>query len=356
MLIHLVLLLILPELLVSFIISLGSYLKHRYLSLLYDSFTSLFMEIGLVSELLSYYINMRVLVLGRTLNLNVFLRTTFIILGFVFWTLSINYLTSNQMPKLLNLVAFIGGGIIVSSLFETDLFSSLILVTLEIAGLVIVSFILIRHLVYSMRQLKTRKSMKHSWVYLLGISIFVSGFILLIINGLLIYRYSPLIDLLDLIATIILFTGYSIIMLTSALYPEILLTTYVMPYTLYLVTTSGETFFQYSFTTSIERLDPELVGSAMTGISMMTSEIIGKDLPMKLIEHEAFYIILAHGEKILGFLFTNQLSKILSESLQKLIKVIETKHIRYIDDILILDDNATTKIKNETEKIFYYLI
>jgi len=351
-----VLLLILPELLFSFITSLKSYLKHRYLSLLYDSLTSLFLELGLISELLSYFIDMRVLILNRFIYLNKFLRTTFVILGFVFWMLSINYLTSNQISKLIDIMTFIGGGVIVSSLFETDLFSSFILVVLEIVGLIIISYVLIKHLIFSMRQLRTRKNMRHYWLYLLGIIIFISGFVLLVLNGLLIYRFFSLVELLDLIATIILFTGYSIIMLISAFYPEILLTTYVMPYNLYLVTTSGETFFQYSFRASKEKLDPELIGSAMTGISMMTSEIIGKDIPMKLIEHEAFYIIMAHGDKILGFLFTDKISKILSESLQKLIDVIESKYIDYIGDIVILDEDTKNHMKSETEDAFYYLI
>ena len=198
--------------------------------------------------------------------------------------------------------------------------------------------------------------MKYHWIYFLGTLTFLSGLSILIINGLLVYVSIPLVDFLEVIAIALLFTGYLGVMMISGLYPHMLLTTYIRPYSLFLVTTGGETFFKYSFRAGRERVDPELVGSAMTGISMMTSEIIGKNIPMRLIEHEAFYIIMAHGEKILGFLFTDKMSKILSESLDRLIKVIESKYMDYIGDIVLMDEKIQKEMEKDTEEAFYYLI
>ncbi len=351
-----VLLLILLELILSFFISINSYYKHGYTSLLYDSLTSLFFILGLLSELASFFLNTELIIFGKIIFLNSFLRTLFIVLAFLFWIISINYLTSNQLSQLVTILAFISGAVIISSLFETDLFSSVILVSLEILGMMIAGFIIGRHFIFSMKQLKKRKNLKNYKLYLLGISIFLIGFTILILNGLLVYRYAYLIDLLDFIAIILIFTGFSLIMSISAIYPTILATTYVKPYSLFLVTKGGETFFEYIFNIAGKKQDPELIGSAMTGISMMTSEIIGKDIPMKLIEHEAFYIIMAHGEKILGFLFTERFSRILFESLEKLITKIETKYSGIISDIVLLDEDIQNQMKNDIEEAFYYLI
>ncbi len=356
MIIQYILLLIMPELLFSFIISLKSFMKHGYLSLLYDSLTSLFLELALISEVLSYYVNMRIFILSRYVVLNAFLRTTFIVLGFISWIFSINYLTSNKISRLIHIVTFIGGGAVIASLFETDLFSSLVLAVVEIAGLALIGIVIARHLIFSMRQLRARRNMKYHWIYFLGTLTFLSGLSILIINGLLVYVSIPLVDFLEVIAIALLFTGYLGVMMISGLYPHMLLTTYIRPYSLFLVTTGGETFFKYSFRAGRERVDPELVGSAMTGISMMTSEIIGKNIPMRLIEHEAFYIIMAHGEKILGFLFTDKMSKILSESLDRLIKVIESKYMDYIGDIVLMDEKIQKEMEKDTEEAFYYLI
>jgi len=269
----------------------------------------------------------------------------------------IDYITHEEMSRLLLIFAFIGGMIILGELYGKFPFAIFINSILEITGLILFSVLAISYFADIFRNIPYTNSKKYLGAYLAGLIALIVGLILIALGD--IYLILNIRDLMRLCYDFgLLFVTLGVIPITllPARNPMLLETTLAHPHSALFVTPDGITIMHIKFNRSHDSIDPTLIGSAIAAISSLTKEIIGKKVELKTIKFENFSIIVSLGKRIAGYILVERPTRILEEILARAVKHVE-KRIEPLDQtILIMRKDLYNEIIRDIKEIFSPII
>mgnify|MGYP000058809143 CR=1 FL=1 len=318
--------------LICFFISLSSYLRLRYISLMCSSISLLLFFIGMLAISLDPLINDRAYVLGLTIDYLDFIFISCVSLAVFMWLLALNYLYRETLSPKLIPISSLCGMIILGELYGKFAFSIVLNGIIGMIGLTLFSIFVIEHIVKVISLIHIRKMQLIFYFYLIGFSMFIIGGILIAMGDIALILMSNLFDdLLYNLGAILVVIGLLITTMLLAFDPKILIMNFSRPIAAYFVTREGTTILPFIFSTPQVNRNHQLLGAMMTSVSSITREIIGRDIPLRTINHGKFSIIISSGERIVGYLLTEHATKILRESLTNAVKTIE-KYLELVID------------------------
>ncbi|MEX0568210.1 MAG: hypothetical protein Q6363_003500, partial [Candidatus Njordarchaeota archaeon] len=98
--------------------------------------------------------------------------------------------------------------------------------------------------------------------------------------------------------------------------------------------------------------------SALSGVSSILKEIIGKKVSLNFISLGDYFIMVYAGKKVVGYLFVEKPSKMLQESVSQIVREIESEIAPEVlgGDVIVLKNEVLDKIKEKVKMIFPYIM
>lgn len=340
------------ESLASLIFNLNGYRKTGYSVLLIYTIVAISFIIMLSSELLSYYYELTIMFFDLSIDVLDFFLVSSLILAIMLWTIAIIFLKGEHYSVEALLMSLVAGFTIAGELYEKMRAITYINAAVEFFGLLIFSAIITKHFV---RVLRTQ--IRHT--YKKAIKIYVLGFIIMVIGGLLtvisdFFHNTPFYRILDQAWIVEFPTGFALISIITALYPCVIVSTHSKIYRFLIVSPGGVTLYSYDFGSGMKTINAQLVGGAMAGISALTKEIIGKDLNLRTFDYQEFYILVEFGSYVAAFMFVERPTKIWRDMLSRALRKFEEKYGKEIADSIIISEFKD--FDNELKEIFSFAL
>lgn len=342
---------------VSVLVFLKASYKYRFVPLILNVVSLLFiLMVAILVIIRSLKLEVIISIYDYDINLVGFLFSDFLIFGIVFWGLSIDYANNLNLTKAGHFILIIGLITAVSELFEEKLQIAIVIDTiLQIAGIIVIFFLLINHIRNSWKGVQLKELQRMLKIYLLSVIILVAfGIFSLIIDS---FRIKSLRFLEDLwllgLGTCFLSQG-----ILLARFPLAILLNAAKPIRLIIATVAGVPIasFRFGYRRSVY-IDSSLISAALVGASTIIKEISESKTYIRRIALNDITILLSRCGKIIGFLFVKNPSRILQESLDYAVELINAKYSHAIINIggLVSEKNLVFKIKKDLEKIFPYI-
>ena len=350
-------LIVIVEIASILIILLKTLHKYRFVPLLLNAMSLFFiLLVAILVIVRSFKFEIVVSIYDYNISLIGFLFSDFLILGIVFWGLSIDYANNLNLTKAGHFILIVGLITAVSELFEEELRIAVMINTiLQIMGIIVIFFLLINHIRNSWKGVKLRELKRILKIYLLGVITMVAfGIFSLVIDSFKIKSLQFLEDLWLLgIGTCFLIQG-----ILLAYFPLAILLNAAKPIRLIIATIAGVPIASFRFGNRRSvYVDSSLISAALVGASTIIKEISESKTYIRRIALNDIMILLSKRGKIIGFLFVKNPSRILQESLDYAIELINAKYSHMIVNIggLISERELAFKIKEDLEKIFPYI-
>ncbi len=347
-----------PALLISMIITvvalvvvIRSWWRRRLLpTLLYSLAIASFSGMALDLLLDQTYLPFRdwgVVINGHQLWFSNILLAFFIVGGFLFWFFAIMYSQYDTPPVKLSLVVtFVAGGALIGELVKGD-WSELLPLIIELLAFAILILVIIN---YSYRILRVTDDQATRRIVI----IYFTGFILWIGAGPLALVFSILPGIPTWIGDLWT-TPYSIgLFLVSwavARNPRLLFISVARPLDFMVLDNQGMLIFSHRFYDYPGSMDPELVGSAISGVISLMKELLASGESLQRIDHGDSKILLEHGMDITCLLIVSKETSRFRQSLRSALLEFETTYREEIHS-----DTAVTTVfkpfKARAEEIF----
>jgi len=347
-----------PALLISMVITIvallvviRSWWKQRLLpTLLYSLAIGSFSGMALDLLLDQTYLPFRdwgVVINGQQLWMSNILLAFFIVGGFLFWFFAIMYSQYDVPPAKLSLtVTFMAGGALIGELVKGD-WSLLLPLVIEVLafGILIVVIIL-----YSYRVLRVTKDPSTRRIVI----IYFTGFLLWILAGPLGLVASNVPGTPSWIGNLWT-TPYSIglllVSIAVTMNPRMLFISVARPLDYMVLDNQGMLIFSHRFYEYSGSVDPELVGSAISGVISLMKELLASGETLQRVDHGDTKILLEYGADTICLLIVSKETARFRQSLRSALLEFETTYREEIHS----DTAMTTSFKSfksRAEEIF----
>ena len=329
--------------------------KHRYVPLILYFLSLILMLLAVFVDMLGYFgVSIEVSMVGRSLELVDFLFTEFVVSAIVMWALSLHFTDHDRFTWVALLLIMIASAATIGELLEVSLFAEIVNLTLEMLGLGVFAYIVVSHYV------KSRWGLRISSMRKL-LALYIAGFLLLIVTGAVSLGAVVLDPKTE--ATLghlwVLGLGTSLFLSGFLLvkYPTILFVNISRPKKYILATKDGTPILSFSFISSdSDDLDPEIVGSALSGISSLLKTIAGTEVPLKSISFGDYHIMVFVGKILVGYLFVEKPSRIIRESMAKITDELEELLSGIVEEgFVVLAPKIIAKAKKKVADIIPYI-
>ncbi len=345
-------LVVIVELIVVIFLAYWTFIRYKYKSV------SLFL-VSLILLLVSVILNimdrleviMLIDVLGHSINLNDMLFTEFLLASLLAWSLSIHFMDYEGFTVSSIAVVAIISMAAIGELFEQHRFEMMINIFVEILGLLLFAYLIIRHFIRSMWGLRVKELRKF-------LAMYVAGFIFLIIMGIVSLGAQIIGPPLEYMLQDSWLLGLSTSIFLSGImlvkYPHLLLVNISRPKKLIIATELGIPLVDVNFVMERDReIDPAFVSSALTGVSSIIKEITGKEIPLNSISIGDYIIMVSKVGKVVGYLFVERSSFLLREILDRIVENINKEYgDLFAGDIVVVDKETQEKIKRKIADLF----
>ncbi len=329
--------------------------KYRYVPLILYFSSLILMLLAVLFDTFGYLgVNIEVSIVGRNLDVIDYFFTEFVILAVITWGLSLHFVDYDKFTWPSLALVMIGSGVTVGEILETSKFANIVNLILEVAGLFLFAYIVINHYIKSRWGLRL-KAMRTFLMF------YIIGFLILIVMGLISLVSVALYPETE--ATLghlwVLGLGTSLFMsgLLLVKYPTILLINISRPKRFILATMDGTPIISFGFiSTEKSDLDPEVIGSALSGVSSLLKTIVGVEVPLKTISFGEYHIMVFMSRKLVGYLFVENPSRILRESMSRITEELEEMLSSIVEEgLVVLTPKVLSKVRNKIMEIFPYV-
>ncbi|MFW9918733.1 MAG: hypothetical protein ACFFED_03985 [Candidatus Thorarchaeota archaeon] len=347
-----------PALLISMIITvlalivvIRSWWKRRLLpTLLYSLAIACFSGMAIDLLLDQTYLPFRdwgILVNDHQLWMSNILLAFFVVGGFLFWFFAIMYSQYDTPPVRISLVVtFIAGGALIGELVKGD-WSEILPLFIEIIAFGILILIIV---IYSYRVLKVTKIPATRRIVI----IYFTGFLLWIGAGPLALVASGVPGIPAWIGdlwTTPYSLGLLLVSIAVARNPRLLFISVARPLDFMVLDNQGMLIFSHRFHDYSGSMDPELVGSAISGVISLMKELLASGESLQRIDHGDSKILLEHGMHTTCLLIVSKETARFRQSLRSALLEFETT---YREEIY--SDTAVTTVfkpfRSRAEEIF----
>lgn len=347
-----------PALLISMVITIialvvviRSWWKRRLLpTLLYTLAIACFSAMALDLLLDQTYLPFRewgIQVNGHQLWMSNILLAFFIVGGFLFWFFAIMYSQYDSPPMRLSLlVTFIAGGALIGELVKGD-WSQLLPLVIEVIAFGILILVII---LYSYRILKVTEDPVTRRIVIM----YFAGFLLWIGAGPLglIASNIPGVPLwIGDLWTTPYSLGLLLVSLAVARNPRLLFISVARPLDFMVLDKQGMLVFSHRFHDYPGSMDPELVGSAISGVISLMKELLASGENLQRIDHGDSKMLLEYGMDTICLLIVTKETARFRQSLREALLEFEARYRKEIQS----DTALTTTFKpfkTRAEEIF----
>ncbi|NWF95854.1 MAG: hypothetical protein HXY34_06895 [Candidatus Thorarchaeota archaeon] len=241
------------------------------------------------------------------------LLAIFVVTGFLCWYFAIMYSQYETPPRSSMLVVFLVGAALVSEIMKED-WSSNIPLLIEAAAF---SIIIVEILRYARRVLPTVTDADRRLVvrlYFLGFMVWILAAPLGVILG----NIGPEFDWAAFSWPIPYSAGLFMISIAVSRNPRLLFISKARPMDLIVLDKDGVLLFSYRFVESSASVDPELMGSAMSGILSLIREMLSSQKQVHRIDHGDAKILVESGPMTTFLLIVTEETARFRQSLRNL--------------------------------------
>ncbi len=339
----------------TLVINLRNYLRERVHSSLFSVLISSLFILAVLASILEAYWEIKIYLYDFEINLSSFLVVLFLTLGFLTFLIYINYLSSERIRIGAIAYAFMSGLIVMGELLaKTNTMASIV----NIIGIIGLMYLLASAVKFAYNLQINIKSRGREYgvdklllIYSVGLILFISGFIILLMGD--VYVLSISRD----IAKGLYFIGYGalliaiiIIVLVPIRNPYLLEVNLSKPYIALFASREGNLLAYKAFKFG-NQLDPSLASGIITAILNASQEIIGREMNLRVIRFEGFSIIVCLTRNIAGYFFVERPTMIISTILCKAVRTIENM-IDFTRNMIYMDTETSSNINRELDKIF----
>ncbi len=305
------------------------------------SFSAMAIDL-LLDQIYMPFRNWEVYIGDQRLWMSNVLLAFFIVGGFLFWYYAIMYSQYDSLPPRANAVAFMAGAALLGELEKMD-WSETIPVVLEAAAFLLLAFEIVRYgfRVINIEEDPQRKKMIAA--YFLGFFIWmIAGVFGVVIAGI-----PGIPQQIGSVWPIPYTLGLLLVAVTVAWNPKMLFISEARPLDLLILDSEGTLVYSYRFRDYPDSVDPELIGSAMSGVISLMKEMLASESALDRVDHGDVRILVETGSITRALLIVTKETPSLRHSFRNAMMEFEVNH----REQLTSDTALVTTFKKFDERV-----